>query len=163
MDEVRGSGTSSLGYELILLGVVAFVAGCFLPYYSMQGGPDGRFSPSLYDIETFRRGGLGTFGGILFLFAGPAALAVAGAFGIGRPRAWTPVATVAIAIVWVLTWIGVLLAGGRLFPPEKEVGYWFLLGGVGVVAVGAIVVGVTSRRVRASRAGAFGEDTGSAA
>ena len=33
-----------------------------------------------------------------------------------------------------------------MFPPEKEVGYWFLLGGVGVVAVGAIVVRISYRR-----------------
>ena len=145
MDGVRGSGTSSLGYELIALGVVAFVAACFLPYYSVQGGPDGQYSPSLYEVQTARQTGLGAFGGILFLFSGPAALAVAAFFGIRRPRGWTAISSVAIAAVWGLTWIGILLSGSSLFPP-KEVGYWFLVIGVAVVAIGAVVVGITSRR-----------------
>jgi hypothetical protein len=145
MDGVRGSGTSSLGYELIALGVVAFVAACFLPYYSVQGGPGAQFSPSLYDVQTARQTGPGAFGGILILFSGPAALAVAAFFGIRRPRGWTAIASVAITAVWGLTWIGILLSGGSLFPP-KEVGYWLLVIGVGVVTIGAVVVVLTSRR-----------------
>ena len=149
MDGVSDSRPNPWGYVLVLAGVGLFVVACFLPYYSVQGLPRARYSPSLYEVQTFRQSGSGTFGGMLLLFAGPTALTVAAAFGIGRARAWTATATTAMSIVWVLTWTGILLSGTSLVPPEKEIGYWLLLVAVGVVAVGAIVVAVSYRRTEA--------------
>jgi hypothetical protein len=65
-------------------------------------------------------------------------------FGILRPQGWTAVALIASTLVWALIWLGILMSGGSLFPP-KEVGYWLLLVSVGIVAAGAVVVGLTSR------------------
>jgi hypothetical protein len=99
MDGTGGSRSGPWGYEIVLVGVVVFVVACFLPYYSQEFGAVPSFTPSLYRVQTIGDTWLGTMGGILFLFCGPAALAVCATFGIQRPRAWTAVAIASITVV----------------------------------------------------------------
>ena len=143
--ERRGAGAAFWGYVVVGLGVVLFVVASFLPYYS-QRGPGGRFSLSLYELQTVRQTGLSAFGGLLVLFSGVAALAAMTILGIARPRRWIAVAAVGITVVWSLMWIGFLLAATS-FIPQKELGYWLVLVSVGIVSAGAVVVGLSSRRV----------------
>jgi hypothetical protein len=73
------------------------------------------------------------------------ALAVISSFGIRRPQVWTAVALVAVAALWVIESIGFALGASGLGPTEA-VGYWAVLVAVGVVAAGAIAVGMSVLR-----------------
>jgi len=115
-------GPSVNGYVIVLLGVVGFVVGCFLPYLS------GNFLPAEGTISLFRLIWLGAgrpfeqVGGVLYLFAGAATVGVIALLGIGLRRAWTPPALVTGAAAWTLTWIGVLMNQAGFGP--HAVGYW---------------------------------------
>ena len=113
------------GYVVVLLGALAFVVGCFLPYYDYP--PSGIESVSLYRLYTFGLGAPGiSVGGVLVLFAGLATLvwvALAGVRGSGN---WTRPTLVAVSIAWSLTWIGTLLNASRFGTPESwATGCWF--------------------------------------
>ena len=70
MNERPSAGSGVVGYVVVLVGVIGFVASCFLPY--TRFGPAAGSSNSYYDIVTFGRG---TFfqhvGALLFLFGVP--------------------------------------------------------------------------------------------
>jgi hypothetical protein len=153
VDTRRDTGPSASGYVIVLLGVVGFVVGCFLPYLSAT------FLPAEGTISLFRVIWLGAgrpfeqVGVWLNLFAGAATVGVIALLGIGRRRAWTPRALVAGTAAWTLTWIGVLMSQAAFGP--HEVGYWVLLASMGVAIVGTVVVWVSARgRGRESPAGA---------
>jgi hypothetical protein len=148
--ERRGSG--SAGYVIVLLGIIAFVVGCFLPYWDLPSG----MRPLNYNTSYFRlvivegAGAAANVGGFLLLFAGPAALAWIAIAGIRGDR-WTRPALAAATVVWSLTWIGVLLGVSRLAVDEPQrVGWWVLLFGVGVVVIGTINIWIRDRRAEAS-------------
>jgi hypothetical protein len=136
-------GPSASGYVVVLLGVVGFVLGCFLPYLS------GSFLPAEGTISLFRLiwtpagGPFEQVGALLNLFAGAATVGVIALFGIGRRRAWTPHALVAGAAAWTLTWIGVLMNQAGF--GQYEVGYWVVLASMGLAIVGTVVVWVSAR------------------
>jgi hypothetical protein len=144
VDTRRDTGPSASGYVIVLLGVVGFVVGCFLPYLS------GRLLPGEGTISLFRliwlgaEGPLEQVGVLLQVFAGAATVGVIALLGIGRRRAWTPHALVAGAAAWTLTWIGVLTSQAAFGFPY-EVGYWVLLASMGVAIIGTVVVWVTAR------------------
>jgi hypothetical protein len=157
------AGPSASGYVIVLLGVVGFVVGCFLPFYG------GNFLPAEGTISLFRliwrsagTFGVGTFervGGLLYLFAGAATVGVIGLLGIGRRRAWTPHALVAGAAAWTLTCIGVLINQAGF--TEQEVGYWVLLASMGVAIIGTVVVWVSARaHIREPTTGASSMEVG---
>jgi hypothetical protein len=137
------TGPSSSGYGIVLLGVVGFVVGCFLPFLS------GNFLPAEGTLSLFRltwSGAGGAFeqvGALLSLFAGAATVGTIALWGISRRRARTPRgALVAGVAAWTLTWIGVLIDQAE-FP--HEVGYWVLLASLGVAIIGTVVVWVSAR------------------
>jgi hypothetical protein len=140
----RDTGPSASGYVIVLLGVVGFVAGCFLPFY-----PSGNSLPADGTISLFRLIWLGAerpfeqVGVLLQVFAGAATVGVIALLGIGRRRAWTPHALVAGAAAWTLTWIGVLTSQTAF--GSHEVGYRVLLASMGVAIIGTVVVWVSAR------------------
>ena len=146
MDARPDGGLRVAGYVVVLLGVVGFVVGCFLPYFeygrTILPPPEGAIS--LYRLIA---GGPGTtferMGGLLYLFAGAAIVGAIALWGISRPRTWTPPALIAGATAWTLTWIGILINQGTFMP--REVGYWVLLASLSVAIAGTIVVLVTAR------------------
>jgi hypothetical protein len=143
VDTSPDGGPRAGGYVIVLLGVVGFVVGCFLPYLS------GNFLPAEGTISLFRLIWLGAgrpfeqVGGVLYLFAGAATVGVIALMGIGRQRAWTPRALVAGAAAWTLTWIGVLMNQAGFGP--HEVGYWVVLASMGMAIIGTAVVWVSAR------------------
>jgi hypothetical protein len=145
MEEERNSAARPGGYLVVLLGAVAFVGSCFLPYYDPGTLPMGSPTWSLFRTMTFsRHSALGQAGGYLTLFAGVATVAwIAGAGLLGHRR-WAPPALLAAAIVWSLTWIGSLLSLPGFLGPVRF-GYWFLLLSIGVVLVGAVGVWLSGR------------------
>ena len=142
MDRRRRAG--STGYVVVLFGAVAFVAGCFLPYYDY--GPTASLdSASLYQLMMFNPGGAeASAGAFLFLFAGVATLAWVALAGVRGSEGWTRSALVAVTIAWSLTWFGVLLGAARFGTPLL-VGFWVLLLSVGVVVIGTIMTWVSPR------------------
>jgi hypothetical protein len=133
----------STGYVVVLIGVVAFVVGCFLPYYEYAQSPLG--SVSLYRLMMFPPSGAeADVGAFLFLFAGIATLAWVAIAGVRGSESWTRSALAAVTIAWSLTWIGTLL-GAFQFATRRLLGYWVLFLGVGVVVIGAIMVWVSGR------------------
>ena len=145
MDTRRDTGPSVSGYVIVLLGVVGFVVGCFLPYLSSVILAPGEDSASLIRlIWTPAEGPLEQVGALLNLFAGAATVGVVALMGVGRRRGWTPMALVAGVAAWTLTWIGVLINQEAAFGPY-EVGYWVLLASMGVAIVGTVVVWVTAK------------------
>jgi hypothetical protein len=144
MDARPDRGSRVAGYAVVLLGVVGFVAGCFLPYLGGPVIPSVDTAPSLYRLVS---GGPGTTferaAGVLYLFVGAAIVGAIALWGIGRPRTWTPRALVAGVAVWTLTWVGILVSQSPF--GSREFGYWVLLASLSVAAVGTIVVWVTSR------------------
>ena len=145
MDTRPDGGPPAGGYAIVLLGVVGFVVGCFLPYLSGVIVAPGEDSVSL--IRLFWIPAEGPFeqvGALLYLFAGAGTVGVIALWGIGRRRVWTPRALVAGAAAWTLTWIGVLINQEAAFGPY-EVGYWVLLASMGVAIIGTVVVWVSAR------------------
>jgi hypothetical protein len=144
VDTRRDIGPSVSGYVIVLLGVVGFVVGCFLPYLSGVILAPGEDSASLIRlIWTPAEGPLEQVGALLNLFAGAATVGVVALLGVGRQRGWTPHALVAGVAAWTLTWIGVLVNQEAAFGPY-EVGYWVLLASMGVAIIGTVVVWVTA-------------------
>jgi hypothetical protein len=140
----RDTDPSASGYVIVLLGVVGFVLGCFLPYLSGVILAPGEDSASLIRlIWTPAEGLLDHLGALLNLFAGAATAGVVALLGLGRQRGWTPKALVAGVAAWTLTWIGVLLNQAGFGP--HDVGYWVLLASMGVAIVGTVVVWVSLR------------------
>jgi hypothetical protein len=143
VDTRRDTGPSASGYVIVLLGVVGFVVGCFLPYLS------GDFLPAEGTISLFRLILFGAgrpfeqVGGWLNLFAGAATVGVIALLGIGRRRAWTPRALVAGTAAWTLAWIGALMNEAAFGP--HEVGYWVVLASMGMAIIGTVVVWVSAR------------------
>lgn len=135
--ERRGSGF--VGYVMVQLGVLAFVVGCFLPFWDVPSG----MRPGNYNTSYFRlvvvegADPASNVGGFLLLFGGPAVLAWIASAGIRGSR-WTRPALAAATVVWSLTWIGVLPGVSRFGPltVDRGVGWWILLLGVAVVVVG---------------------------
>jgi hypothetical protein len=145
--DARADGGSRVGYVVVLLGVVGFVVGSFLPYFGGAFLPPPEGAISLYRLIS---GGPGTtfehLGGVLSLFAGAAIVGAIALWGVIRPRTWTPPALVAGAAAWTLTWIGVLISQGTFGP--HEVGYWVLLASLSVAIAGTIVVVLVTVRTR---------------
>jgi hypothetical protein len=141
MEELRAAAPRSTGYGIALVGALAFGIGCFLPYVTLRQA----FEPSLYKMQTMRHSGVGWIGAFLMLSTGVVAVAVISSFGIRRPQVWTAVALVAVAALWVIESIGFALGASGLWP-TKAVGYWVVLAAVGVVAAGAIMVGISVLR-----------------
>jgi hypothetical protein len=138
MEELRVAAPRSMGYGVVLVGALAFVAGSFLPYVTLRLG----FAPSLFQMQTMRHEGVGWVGAVLILFTGVLALAITSSVGIRRPLLWTAIALVAVAPLWALETIGFALGASGLWP-MKAVGYWVVLVAVGVVATEAVMVGIS--------------------
>lgn len=137
----RRGRAGSTGYVVLLIGAVAFVVGCFLPYYDYDVSP---FSVSLYRAMMFNPGGAeASAGAFLLLFAGVATLAWIAIAGVRGSGGWTRPTLAAVTIVWSLTWIGILLGASGF--GARLVGYWVLLLSVGVVVIGTIMVWVSAR------------------
>lgn len=149
------TGPSPSGYVIVLLGVVGFVVGCFLPYLSGVILAPAEDSASLIRLLwTPAEGPLEQVGALLNLFAGAATVGAVALLGVGRQRGWTPRALVAGVAAWTLTWIGVLISQKARFGPY-EVGYWVLLASMGVAIIGTVVVWVSARaHARESSTGA---------
>jgi hypothetical protein len=147
----RPTGAASIVLEH-LLGVIAFVVGCFLPFWELGLG----LRPLNYNTSYFRmvvvEGGdaAGNVGGFLLLFGGPVVLAWIAIAGLRGSRSTGP-ALAAATVVWSLTWIGVLLGVSRLgnYTLGRDVGWWVLLLGVVVVVIGTIVTWISDRRAEA--------------
>jgi hypothetical protein len=105
--ERRGSG-SDAGYVIVLVGVIVFIVGCFLPYWGVTEPTSA--SLSLYWL--YIPEGIGarqSVGGLLILFGGVTTLAWIAIAGIRGSR-WTRPALAGVTVAWSLTWIGTLLA-----------------------------------------------------
>jgi hypothetical protein len=147
MQEGRNPVAHPGGYFLVLLGAVAFVGSCFLPYYDLEvnAPPLLEVDPSLFRMFTsFRETALAGVGGVLTLFGGIATIVWISMIGLRGHRFWAPVALLAVTVAWSLTWIGTLMGGTMTMAPAR-VGYWGLLVSIGVVVAGTIVVWTSSR------------------
>jgi hypothetical protein len=145
VEEGRNSAARPGGYLLVLLGAIAFVGSCFLPYYDPGTLPIESPTWSLFRTMTFgRQGAIGIAGGYLTLFAGVATVAWIAVAGLQEQRRWAPPALLAASIVWSLTWMGSLLSLPGFLGPVRF-GYWLLLLSIGVVLVGAVAVWLSSR------------------
>ena len=145
MHEPANAAPRSAGYVVVPVGLAGFVVGCFLPYSAVIGTGPGRATASLYRLvvlsgETI----LQTVGGLLYLFAGVATLAVIAVAGLVGGRRSTPVALAAVTVAWSLWELGILLFQSRFVSPS-ETGYWVLLISVLVVAASTIAVWVAAR------------------
>jgi hypothetical protein len=145
MDGHHRMASHSGGYLVVLVGVVAFVVSCFLPYLGGENLLPMNGSVSLYRLISSGLGndGFERMGGVLYLFGGAATVGLISLAGIGRPREWTRYALMAGTAAWTLTWIGVLINQAGFGP--HEVGYWSLFASMGVVIAGTIVVWVSAR------------------
>jgi hypothetical protein len=141
----RPSATSAIGYLICLGGVLAFVVGCFLPYYGdVALIAPGQTSTSLYQLTMSSAGtAIEHLAVALYLFAGAATVGLVALAGIRRERSWTRSSLAAGIAAWALTWIGVLIYQGRF--GSVEVGHWVMLGGTCVAVAGAVAVWVSSR------------------
>ena len=136
-------GARSTGYLVVLVGALAFVVGCFLPYFDYRQSAVG--SVSLYRLYTNSIGGQKTIvGGALVLFAGVATLAWVAIAGLRGSENWTRRALAAVVVAWSLTWIGALLTHAQ-FGVDRLAGYWVLLLSVLLVLIGTILVWMPPR------------------
>jgi hypothetical protein len=139
-------GSRSVGYGIVLLGAVAFVVGCFLPYWEVTGLKVSLSFFRIVVIPPYDRGDLAAgVGGFLYLFGGVATLGWVAIAGLRGSR-WTRPTLAAVTVAWSLTWIGSLLGPQLTVDVPKLVGWWVLLLGVVVVVIGTIVIWVSDRR-----------------
>jgi hypothetical protein len=134
---------SSVGYAIVLLGAVLFVATCFLPYYGLPGGQ----SASLYDQLLVAQDGGWELGAKLFMFGGVATIVVVALVGLTRGERSSGRAFLAGAVAaWSLTWIGSLLqtvslrGGGTIGGLSLKVGFWLQAVSIGVTVMGTILL-----------------------
>ena len=146
MEERLNPVTHAGGYLLVLLGAVAFVGSCFLPYYDTGVNvPPPLDDASLFRMFTTYRGSdLAGVGGVLTLFSGVVTIVCISIVGLRGHRSWAPVALLGVTIAWSLTWIGTLLGGTMTMAPAR-VGYWGLFVSICVVVAGTIVVWTSGR------------------
>ena len=137
-----------LGYAVVLLGVLAFVIGSFLPLY----GPSIALrAANITTVQSYYRQwthfpGLGDtadfVAGFVALFTGPAIIFVLSLVGMTRgPRSsWAAIALVVACVMWVSIAIPELIII-RNFTSDSgvAVGYWALLASVAVVVVGTLM------------------------
>jgi hypothetical protein len=133
-----------LGSLVVLVGILAFVVGCFIPSLGSAG-----YRFSIY-VAFFSRGSgsLERLGVFLLLFSGAVLSAAISLVGILlRPRIWLPPALLVAVTISALTWTGFLLTliHGRI----HLFGYWLLLGSL-VVGVAGAIVPVTAKPSLAS-------------
>ena len=141
----------TVGYVVVLIGVLGFVVSCFLPYAEVVGAPRG-YSVTLYRLLTLGDAALAAAGGLLVPFAGAGTTALISFAAVMRPREWAFPALAAASIVWSLTSIGLLLGAYGLYSSMK-VGYWLIGISIAVVVLGTILVGrsVQARNGRQAR------------
>lgn len=144
MEDRRPAGWAWVGFAVALLGAVAFVVSCFLPYYADPFLPPSSGIPSLYRTYTIRDTIAAKTGGFLYLFAGPAIIAGLSIAGLRRPQRWAAPSVAAASSVWSAMWIGSYLNTYGLFS-GRRFGYWSVILSVGTVAVGAIILWITRR------------------
>ena len=140
MEEHQAAESPSTGYVVAMIGALGFVVGCFVPY-AEAGTPH---SLSLYRLITMRQAALAAAGSHFYLFAGATAIALISLAGLRKPGAWVFPALAAAAIVWSLTWIGILL-GGYGFYSSMKVGYWLMAVSIAVVVIGTVLVWLSVR------------------
>jgi hypothetical protein len=139
-----GSRAKALGAArgpiAIILGMVAFGAGCFLPYYGISSSP-GTDSTSLW--QSFfheRHAAFARLGGVLFLFAAAAIIVALAIAAVRRPQPWTRPALLFTAGAWAITWVGSLTSDA--VPGGHRAGYWVIVVGVIAVLVGTVLLWV---------------------
>jgi len=152
MNERPSAGSGVVGYLVVLIGVVAFVLSCFLPYRGFWGSEGSLFgpTPSFYRVVTTGLGTLQSVGGLLFLFGGAATVAWVALAGLRHgqhERRRTPSILVAVTVAWSSAWIGVLVSQSGVSGVVYRVGYWTMLVSVGVVVVGTLLVWVSGRQM----------------
>jgi hypothetical protein len=145
---------STLGYAMVLLGSVLFVASCFLPYFAV-------LSLSVRTLSLYQQLTLGPYGGFsevgtwLYLFGGVAPVAAVSVVALVREerRPVLPYVLAGAVVAWSLTWIGSLLRLGTFDSVSLEIGFWLQAVSIGVAVIGTILV-VTRRRGAHERAAA---------
>ena len=141
-------GSRSAGYAIVLVGVIAFIVGCFLPYWGVTEPLSA--SLSLYRLyNTDDIGATQSVGGLLILFGGVTTLAWIAIAGIRGSR-WTRPALAGVTVAWSLTWIGTLLAQSSIPNLSRGAGWWVILLGVAVVVIGTAVIWISDRRAEGS-------------
>jgi hypothetical protein len=135
------------GYGIVLVGALAFVVGCFLPYVAAGEFPVVG-TPSIWWLNTEQRSAAEVFGASVNLFPGPAALIWISLVAIRAQRAWTAPALIAATIVWSLARIGGLVFSYRIYDGAMGSGYWLMWGSVGVIISGTVMVVMSSREAR---------------
>ena len=120
---------------MALVGALAFVGSCFLPYYDPGTLPVPLRSLSLFRLMTsHRESQLVSAGAFLNLFAGVATIALVSLAGL-RGHRWARPALLALSVAWSLTWIG-MAVGATQYLESPRVGYWSILVSIGVVVIG---------------------------
>jgi uncharacterized membrane protein len=147
----RNDRAGALAYIVALSGAAVFVLGCFLPFLAAADQPGGDASISLYRQNTSFGGGVSLVGELMILFGGVAIVSLVALLGIARRRSrpWAPRALAFVAATWAVQWIGFLLVYQELRSSSPldslGVGYWCVLAGVVVVALGAALANVPGR------------------
>lgn len=156
--EPHETARSVTGYLIVLVGVVGWVVGCFLPLYGVPELDDRTIT--LYSQVSFGST-WGDIGGVLYLFGAISAILVISILGVlGVIRTGTRFLLVGAVVAWSLVSIGVLISLAANFVAFSTdvslgVGYWCCAASVIVVIVGTAVVMAAERR--------RGSDTGGVA
>jgi hypothetical protein len=138
--------TWRLGHLVVLVGAIGFVASCFLPYYGFEGPAQRTFS--LYEQQTSGAFDGGSFGRLLYLFAGVLIAISIAVVGVARsePQPRVPSMLIGAVAAWSLPWIGIMLSAAQTsLGISLEVGYWVQAISIGVVILGTIVVMASGR------------------
>lgn len=139
---------------IVLLGAAGFVLGSFLPYYE-RPTTFPRPDPTLYQQMVESIVGPGRVpehvGALLSLFGGVALVTVISMLGLrDAPPGWVPTTLATAVLVWSLPWIGWLLSL-RALGSIADVGYWCVLAGIVVMALGTVIVVMQRSHRRASQ------------
>ena len=142
------AGRVKAGSCVVLIGLLAFGIGCFIPAVQFVG-LDGAHKLSFYRLLFSSTGGtVSNVATFLIAFSGALVVAMASVIGtLRRCRPWVPPVLAATVTIWSLTWIGLLLIDQY----KHLAGYWLIVGSLAVGVAGAVMA-VGSRRGRSTDA-----------
>lgn len=137
---------SITGYLIVLVGVVGWVVGCFLPLYTIDHGGRANLFASFSYSSVWNYGA-----GVLYLFGGVITIGVISTLGVLRTvRTGTRFLLIGAVAAWSVAFVGFLISivltlDGFNTDVVLGLGYWCCWASVIAIVTGTVIVIISGR------------------